>query len=137
MPTRTFPGYFSSLASIAAFIEKEAEAAGLTDQDVYSVQLAVDEACSNIIEHSYGGEGIGDIQCTCERRPDGLQIILVDHGKRFDPDAIPGPDVGAPLEELGSRGAGVFLMKKLMDLVKFEFDEEQGTTLTMLKKKGD
>lgn len=137
MPTRTFPGFFSSLATIAAFIEKEAESAGLSDQDVYSVQLAVDEACSNIIEHSYGGEGVGDILCTCEGRDDGLEIILVDQGKKFDPDAIQGPDVGAPLEELGSRGAGVFLMKKLMDVVDFDFDTEAGTTLTMFKKKGD
>lgn len=138
MVTRTFPGVFSSLAKIASFVETQAESAGLNDQDVYSVQLAVDEACSNIIEHAYGGEGLGDIVCTCIAQREGLEIILVDHGKVFNPDRVPPPKVGAPLEELGSRGAGVFLMKKLMDKVDFEFDADSGkTTLTMFKNKGD
>ncbi len=43
--------------------------------------------------------------------------------------------LGVPLSDLGNRGAGVFLMNKLMDEVRFEFDEQGGTTLTMFKKK--
>lgn len=136
MVTQVFPGEFSSLAPIAQFVEKQAEAAGLKDEAVYAVQLAVDEACSNIIEHGYGGEGLGDISCTCTVLPQGLEIVLIDQGKKFDPDALPEPKVGAPLEELGSRGAGVFLMRKLMDRVDFQFDERAGTKLTLFKRKG-
>lgn len=135
MVTQVFPGEFSSLAPIAQFVEQQALAAGLSDDAIYSVQLAVDEACSNIIEHGYGGEGLGDIRCTCNVLSQGLEIVLMDHGKRFDPEALPEPKVGAPLEELGSRGAGVFLMRKLMDKVDFHFDETNGTTLTLFKGK--
>jgi anti-sigma regulatory factor (Ser/Thr protein kinase) len=134
MVTRTFPGHFSSLSQIAHFVEKQAVAAGLDDNEVYAVQLAVDEACSNIIEHGYGGEGRGDITCSCATKGGGLEIVLIDHGRAFDPGAIPAPNVGAPLEELGSRGAGIFLMKKLMDRVDYVFDEQAGTRLTLFKK---
>ena len=135
MVAKKFPGNFSSLAKVADFVTPLAEKAGLSDQEVYQVALAVDEACANIIDHAYGGEGIGDIYCECNVLSDGLEIILIDQGNPFDPDKIPEPKVGAPLEELGSRGAGLFLIKKVMDEVHFDFSKEKGTTLFMTKRK--
>jgi serine/threonine-protein kinase RsbW len=135
MASKTFPGKFSSLGPISEFIAKEAKIAGLDDQEIYSVQLAVDEACTNIIEHAYEGEGRGDIVCICEAIPDGLEIELRDKGKPFDPGRIPDPEVGVPLESFGSRGAGVFLMKKLMDEVSYVFSEGGETILRMIKRR--
>jgi serine/threonine-protein kinase RsbW len=135
MASKTFPGYFSSLGPISEFIAKEAEIAGLDDHEIYSVQLAVDEACTNIIEHAYEGEGKGDIVCICESKPDRFEIELRDRGKSFDPDIIPDPKVGVPIDSLGSRGAGVYLMKKLMDEVSFVFSEGGETILRMMKKR--
>ena len=135
MASKIFPGKFESLAAIAEYIKNEAKVAGLNEKEIYSVQLAVDEACTNIVEHAYGGEGLGDIEIDCSTASDGLEIIIHDSGKQFDPESIPPPNVGAPLEEIGPRGAGVFLMRKLMDEVHFEFKTDQGTTLRMKKKK--
>ena len=135
MAAKIFPGKFESLAVIAEYIKAEALAAGLDEKDTYSVQLAVDEACTNIVEHAYGGEGKGNIELDCSATKDGLEITIHDNGKQFDPDSIPKPNIGAPLEEFGPRGAGVFLMRKLMDEVQYEFKKDQGTTLRMVKKK--
>jgi serine/threonine-protein kinase RsbW len=135
MAAKIFPGRFASLAAIAEYIKSEAEAAGLNEKEIYSVQLAVDEACTNIVEHAYGGEGLGDIEIDCAAASDGLEITIQDNGKQFDPDSLPEPKVGAPLDEIGPRGAGVFLMRKLMDEVNFEFKSGRGTTLRMKKKK--
>lgn len=134
MSSRTFPGFYSSLGPISEFVAKEAQNAGLNEESVYSVQLAVDEACTNIIEHAYQGEGKGDITCICIPVPDGFQIELRDRGRAFYPDSIPEPKVGAPLEDLGNRGAGLFLMRKLMDDVHYEFSEDDETILRMTKK---
>ena len=134
MPSRVFPGEFSSLAKISEFIEEEAKKTSLSDSVIYEIQLAVDEACSNIIEHAYEGEGIGEITCTCEVSSDAFTVVLQDNGKPFDPEEIKELEVGSPLEELGNRGAGVFLMKMLMDEVEFEFFDDQGTKLTLIKK---
>jgi serine/threonine-protein kinase RsbW len=135
MPTKVFPGEFSSLAPISEFIAENTKLAGFDEKKTYVVQLAVDEACSNIIEHAYGKNLSGDIECICTPNEDGIKIVIKDQGRMFAPDNVPELKVGVPLEELGNRGAGLFLMHKLMDEVNFEFDEERGTTLTMIKKK--
>lgn len=135
MASKVFPGKFASLEKISDFILEYAEASGLDDNATYAVQLAVDEACSNIIEHAYGGEGLGDIECTCNVLDDGLEIVLRDKGKAFNPDEVQEIEVGVPLEELGNRGAGIFLINKLMDEVRFEFSKNDGTTLVLKKKK--
>lgn len=135
MASKTFPGNYSSLGLISEFIAKEAEIAGLDDEEIYSVQLAVDEACTNIIEHAYEGEGKGDIVCICEASRDRFEIELRDKGKPFDPGRIPDPKVGAPLENLGNRGAGIYLMKKLMDEISFDFSEGGETILRMIKRR--
>lgn len=135
MPTVKIPGYYENLTKICDFVVQAAKEAGLGEKAVYAVQLAVDEACSNIIEHAYGGEGIGDIQCSCETTKDRFSIILHDQGKPFVPKSIPEPDLNAPLDEVKPRGAGLFLMHKLMDEVHFEFSEDEGNTLTLVKNR--
>lgn len=135
MFSKTFPGNLSSLGPISDFVAHAAEQAGLDENSVYSVQLAVDEACTNIIEHAYGGEGDGTINCLCTYDEEIFSVELRDKGKQFNPDLIPEPEVGVPLEELGNRGAGLFLMKKLMDQVTFDFSNSKETVLRMTKKK--
>jgi len=135
MASQVFPGKFSSLEKISKFVKEEAENAALDAKAIYEGQLAVDEACSNIIEHAYNGEGQGDIICTCLGTKTSFKIILQDKGKHFDPKTIKKLEIGVPLEKLGNRGAGVFLMKKLMDEVEFKFLEGNGTILTLVKNK--
>jgi serine/threonine-protein kinase RsbW len=130
--TVTFPGRFDSLGAIAEFAARAAKAAGMDSQTVYAVQLAVDEACANIIEHAYGGEGGGEIECTCEVSPARLRLVLRDSGRSFDPASIPPPDLDSELEQRQVGGLGLFLIHKIMDEVRFEFGEG-GNTLTLVK----
>ncbi len=99
------------------------------------MQLAVDEACSNIIEHAYGGEGRGDIESTCRIHSDGLTLILRDHGRPFNPNSVPPPNLHSSLEERNARGLGLYFMRELMDEVHFEFTPDSGNVLTMVKRK--
>jgi anti-sigma regulatory factor (Ser/Thr protein kinase) len=131
---RKFPGRFESLEPISQFVRQAAEEAGLDEMQIYSVELAVDEACSNIIEHAYGEEDKGDIDCSCLIETDGLTVIIKDRGDPFDPDAVPDVNTNQPLEDRKPGGAGVFLMRKVMDAVRFEFTPD-GNVLTMTKKK--
>jgi anti-sigma regulatory factor (Ser/Thr protein kinase) len=97
--------------------------------------LALDEACTNIIEHGYGGEGKGDIECSVESTGEGIKITLKDKGKPFAPDQIPEPNLKVDLEDLKSRGLGLYLMKNLMDEIDYHFENGAGNTLIMLKRK--
>ena len=132
----TVPGRFESLAQIAEFVGAAARDAGWDEDEAFHVQVAVDEACSNIIEHAYGQEALGEVKLTCciENRGD-LVISIHDHGKPFDPATIPEPPIGATLEEVPEGGLGLYFMRKLMDKVEFRFDAEHGNVLTMIKRR--
>jgi serine/threonine-protein kinase RsbW len=131
--TATFPGRYDHLEKISAWVEQATKTAGFDDSASYGIQLAVDEACTNIIEHAYGGEDRGDIEITCEMNEEALRILLRDFGQSFDPDAVPTPQLNVPIEELEDQGLGLHWMRKLMDEVRFEFSSETGNLLTLVK----
>lgn len=133
--TRSFAGKYESLAKIGDFVRSIARQAGLQDSAVYAVEMAVDEACSNVIEHAYGGEGNGEIRCTCRSNADGLTIVLEDDGRSFDPSSIKAPNLSASLEERESHGLGLFFIRQYMDRVDFEFGTGRGNRLTMFKSR--
>jgi len=139
--TAVFIAHFESLDNIREFVGKAAEDFGFKKKDVYAVQMAVDEACSNIIEHAYGGECLDEIKCTCIFEPKAFVIQIIDCGERFNPLEIPEPDLDASLEDRDAGGLGLFFMRKLMDEVRFSFDQDVNNDdigcniLTMVKNK--
>jgi serine phosphatase RsbU (regulator of sigma subunit)/putative methionine-R-sulfoxide reductase with GAF domain/anti-sigma regulatory factor (Ser/Thr protein kinase) len=135
MRTAIFPAKFDQLDSIREFAIQAARDAGMDDSETYAVELSVDEACTNIIEHAYQGENRGDIECTCESNEVCLTFVIRDHGKPFDPSTVVTPDLNADIDNRAVGGLGVFLMKQLMDDVHFEPLGEAGNVLTMLKRR--
>lgn len=145
--SRIFPARFDSLAEICDFVTRRAQAAGLGPRAVYDVQVAVDEACSNIIEHAYAEKertetpwppdelGPATIKCTCRTKRDRLIIKLHDHGRPFDLTTVPKPDLQADLNERHAGGLGVYFIQQLMDTVQFESTPEKGNTLTLTKRR--
>ncbi len=134
------PALFESLDRVREFVGKAAQACGLDSSDVYSVQLAVDEAFSNIIEHAFGGECEQSIRCTCQLDQDRLTITLKDCGQPFEPDQVPDPDLKAELQDRQLGGLGLYFMHQLMDEVDFKFvpasaDEPGCNILKMVKRK--
>jgi serine phosphatase RsbU (regulator of sigma subunit)/anti-sigma regulatory factor (Ser/Thr protein kinase) len=131
---------YGNLAQISGFVTEFAKSAGLDDATCYDIQMAVDEACANIIEHAYGGEDYGEIKCTCCDEPQQLIITLRDQGKAFDPQEVQLPDTHASIEDRPIGGLGLFFMRQLMDEVHFEFipatdDQPATNVLTLVKRK--
>ncbi len=124
------------LAEIAEFVETAARAAGLNDEQVYDVQMAVDEACTNVIEHAYHGDPHGSLELTCATRGKEWVITIRDFGARFDPQKVKMPKTGDPLSKRRIGGLGIFFMHKLMDRVTYDFSEGAGNCVTMIKKLG-
>ena len=135
MRTAIFPAKFDQLDSIRDFAAQAARDAGMDDSAIYAVELSMDEACTNVIEHAYEGVEGGEIECTCDLDEKNLTIIIHDHGKSFDPGSIALPNLDADLDSRPVGGLGVFLMKKLMDDVRFEPLGEAGNILTMVKQR--
>lgn len=132
MPTRTFSGVYASLAEIAEFVRFSVLNSGLSPAGLFSLETAVDEAVSNIIEHAYEGEGKGMIRCQIKRGESAVSVILDDHGKPFDPSCIPQPNLHGKLKDRANHGLGYYMMCRLVDEVQFEFNEERNR-LTLVK----
>lgn len=120
-----------NLSVVADFIATAMRQLG-TEQDMFEVQTAVDEACTNVMLHAYSGKG-GVISISCELQDKDFIITIRDNGRPFDPASVPPPDVEAALEERRVGGLGVHLMRKLMDDVSYAFDAEKGNKLVMRK----
>jgi len=136
----TYTAQFENLEPVREFVGQAARNSGLNDAAVYAVQLAVDEAFSNIIEHAYNGECEEKIDCTCQILASGLAVTLRDCGKPFDPLAIPDPELDADLEDRDIGGLGLYFIRNLMDEVSFSFALEAETgkqcnVLRMIKRR--
>lgn len=127
----TVPGRYEEIKHVCQFVAGGAEQAGLDEADIFHVELACDEACTNVIEHAYGGENVGDIFISWQIRGDCFTITIHDNGRAFDPEEVAGPP---PLENLKAGGLGLHFMRTLMDDVRFTFDKQTGNTLVMVKK---
>ncbi len=134
MPTLTFSTTFDILEDIRKFVGDQAREAGFSDKEIYHVQLATDEAASNIIEHAYESKPLGKFEVSCDFRGGRLIITLLDHGKTFDPSKVEEPDLTADLSERKIGGLGIYLMRKLMDEVRYE-KTKTGNLLTLIKRK--
>ena len=133
MRTTIFSATVENLDSIREFACQAAQDAGMDDWDCYSIRLAVDEACSNIIEHAYAGKVGEEIEVTCDVSDNKLVVILRDHGHPFNPALVPSPDLAATLQDRKIGGLGIYLMHRLMDEVRYEALGEAGNVLTLVK----
>jgi len=132
----TYPARFEFLDEIRDFVGAIAREGGFSDKEIYSLQLAADEAASNIIEHAYEGLAEGNIRISCDVRGNEITITMLDTGKPFDPSQVKEPNIKADLSKRQIGGLGIYLMRKLMDDIRYESNPGGGNLLTMRKRRG-
>jgi serine/threonine-protein kinase RsbW len=125
-------GTLAELPLIVEFVEDACEQAAISPAKRFDLQLAVEEACMNVIEHAYDGKG-GEVTVCFEVDGTDVQITVTDHGQPFDPTQVVAPNLSQPLEERPIGGLGIYLMQQLMDEVEFDFSGE-GNRLRMVKR---
>ena len=138
----TVPGRYNEIRHICDFVADGAAQAGFDEDAIFQVQLACDEACTNIIEHTYQAENAGKIHISWEIGRRTFIIVIEDSGKPFDPGEIPPaqvPPTAVHVDEdkdyeVKVGGLGVYFMRKLMDTVTFDYREGSGNVLTMEKR---
>ena len=114
-----------SLENFRLFIKEHcAGQPGVTDEVLYDIQLAVDEACTNIVTHGYAELDPGSIILDLEVEPGRLTVTLTDFGHSFEPSSAPIPDVDAPIEERALGGFGLFFIQQSVDVVDYQVTED-------------
>lgn len=129
----TRAAYLESLQEFREFLKEHcANIPGVNDEFLYDIQLAVDEACTNIISHGYAGLDPGSIIVDVEIDPEKIMVSLTDFGHSFEPSSAPVPDVDAPIEERELGGFGLFFIQQSVDSMDYHVTED-GNKMTLTK----
>ena len=129
----TRAAYLESLADFREFIKEHcAGFPGVTEEILYDIQLAVDEACTNVITHGYADMDPGSVILDLELDPDQLTVSLTDFGHSFEPGQAPVPNVEASIEDRELGGFGLFFITQSMDSMDYHVTED-GNTMVLKK----
>ena len=132
--TLQVPSSTENLALIREFVTTVGRQAQLEEADISNLELAVDEACANVIEHAYGHDTTKEVIVRAKYDEEELQISVIDEGRGFDPNGVKQDSVEQLIHERKSGGLGIRLIKKLMDDVSYEIVPGQKNELHMTKK---
>jgi serine/threonine-protein kinase RsbW len=108
-----------NLAVVREFIETSALESGFSEEVVKKISLAVDEACTNIIKHAYNYSPDNDIVILTKFFDSKFTVTITDTGQNFNPRLIPEPNLKEYVKQHKVGCLGMYLMKKLMDEVKY------------------
>lgn len=109
-----------NLTTVREFVSSATEEVHVPPEIVGDVVLAVDEACTNIIKHAYKFLPDGDITIKLKYSDEKITVEITDHGAPFSPETVPTPDLQKYFEEKRIGGLGMYLMKSLMDDVRYK-----------------
>lgn len=115
-----------NLRTISHFINGLAERLRLTEKVVFELELAVEEAATNIIDHAYHNIPPGDILLRADEIDETIQITLTDWGIPLDPDQVKPFDIDAPIENRIRGGMGLHFIHTLMDRVERDIASATG-----------
>jgi serine/threonine-protein kinase RsbW len=117
--TITIPSSTRYLEDARRFVETYARAADLTDDTVEHFKIAVDEACTNVIKHSYKGDASHQIDIACIIDHNYFTVRIRDEGISFHPELYHEPDIFDLAKRRRAGGLGVHMMRRLMDRVEY------------------
>ena len=122
-----------NLDEVTAFIDTELEEHDCSMKVQMRIDVAVEELFVNIAHYAYEPEtGMAEIRIDFKNDPAAVVITFIDSGVPYDPLAKEDPDVSLSLEERKIGGLGIFMVKKSMDDMKYEYKDGKNV-LTIVK----
>lgn len=115
------------------FIEEIGEEFSLAPDIVFNLTLVLEEAVVNVINYAYPKEEHQHIYLSAKLQGGSIIFVLTDSGKEFDPTLAPEADITLSAEDRPIGGLGIFLIRNIMNEVKYERIEGKNV-LTMEKK---
>ncbi|MEG1605568.1 MAG: SpoIIE family protein phosphatase [Clostridia bacterium] len=119
----------AAIEQVTAFVEKELEAADVSMKSVIQMNIAADEVFSNIARYS----GATDATVGVSVEDGRITLRFADNGRPYDPTGKPDPDITLSAEERDVGGLGIFMVKKSMDTVEYEYHD--GLNILTLTKR--
>ena len=123
MTEKIFPAEINELASVIVFLEEELDKAQANPKLMVTLAVALEELFVNVAHYAYP-----------DSKGDSIVIRLIDSGIPFDPTAKKDPDITESAEERKIGGLGIYMVKKSMDSMIYEYKDNQNI-LTISKRK--
>lgn len=130
----TVPARLDELDHVLDFVNGELEANNCVIKEMLQIAIAVEEIFVNISKYAYLPEkGEAEIECSFYKEPKSVSICFKDKGVPYNPLEKPDPDISLSSEERKIGGLGIYMVKKSMDEVLYEYKEDRNI-LTIIKK---
>ena len=134
------PGSPNALPTIRTMITRAATRCGFAPEEIAKIEMAVDEACTNIIEHAYNAlrehhlPQKPELEVHALEHPDRLEITILDHSMHDFPILEHAPDcIDEYFSEQKKRGMGLFIIRSFVDDVRHRFIHGRGNELLLVK----
>ncbi len=124
MEELTLEARTENLEKALAFIDERLEAQDCPPKVQMQIDVAAEEMFVNVANYAYA-PNVGDVTLRFEVRDGAAVITFIDRGVPYDPLAKPDPDVTLPAEERPIGGLGIYMVKKSMDSVAYEYKDGQ------------
>ena len=128
----TVPAKVDNIPEVTEFVDSILEACDCPMKVQMQIDIAIDEIFSNIAFYAYDNEGDATVVIDTEKEPGVIHLTFIDSGKPYDPLEKEDPDVTLSAEERNIGGLGIFMVKKSMDDMVYEYTD--GKNILKLKK---
>jgi len=133
MKELTVEATVENIETVTEFVNAELEKLGCPMKVQTQIDIAIDELFSNIAHYAYYPEtGPATVRVEVDRDPLAVIVTFIDNGIPYDPLTTEDPDTNLSAEERPVGGLGVFLVKKTMDDVSYEYKD--GRNILRIKK---
>lgn len=114
---------------------------GLSEFKTAQLEMALDEACTNVIEHSYG-QGSGNVSPDCDKGihltliqyADRVEVELIDFGAGFEYDQVQTLEPEDYVDSQRGRGLGLYIIRNFVDEAEYNQHPETGNCLKLRKR---
>ncbi len=122
MKELTVSATIENIVAVTAFIDDQLEQLDCPMKTLLQVNVAIDELFSNIANYAYVPDtGVATVRVEVLEDPLAVVITFIDNGVPFNPLTKADPDITLPAEERGIGGLGVYMVKKTMDDISYEY----------------
>lgn len=123
-----------NLYKVFSFIEQQLAGVNCDIKDQNRLLIAIEEIFINIAKYAYkDGNGSIKVQVSFSTNPDVITIVFIDSGIKYDPLAKEDPDIGLSVSERPIGGLGIYITKKFVDEVFYDYKNNQNI-LTIKKQ---
>ena len=133
MKELTVDAAIENIPAVTSFVEEQLEQVGCPMKAMMQINIAIDELFGNIAQYAYTPKtGKATVRVEVTENPMAVVITFIDNGVPYNPLAKADPNVSLPADERQIGGLGIFMVKKSMDEINYEY--KNGQNILTIKK---